>query len=261
MRPSSRSKATFSRGNRSAGSPSSASATSSSTTPHVDGQRPGQGRLLVVELDGAVPDPAGIDEHDAPARAHEVGQDALVVDEPRQPRLHAVEDLALGQALPLGASPRLGPHQRRGPGPHRLGGEHLAAPEELDVVEIGHRALVAGVELGEPVHLVAPQVDPHRQLGRRREHVDDPAPHGQLAAVLDLVLAPVAEGDEPAHELLLVETVTAATRPRGPPPLRPAPAAAAGPAPGPRSTAGRRGPGRAAATAAAAAAPWSTTRG
>ena len=59
-------------------------------------------------------------------------------------------------------------------------------------LEIGHRPLVAGVELGQPVHLVAPQVDPHRQLRRRRVDVDDPAPHGELAAVLDLVLTSVA---------------------------------------------------------------------
>ena len=97
-----------------------------------DGEGPRQGRLLVVELGGAVTDAAGIDEHDAPARAHEVGQDPLLVDEPRQPRLHPVEDLALGQALPLRAPPRLGADESGGPGAHGLGGKHLAAPEELD---------------------------------------------------------------------------------------------------------------------------------
>ena len=65
-------------------------------------------------------------------------------------------------------------------------------PKSSIGLEIGHRPLVAGVELGEPVHLVAPEVDPHRQVRRRRVDVDDPAPHGELAAVLDLVLTSVA---------------------------------------------------------------------
>ncbi len=174
-----------------------------------DGEGPRQGRLLVVELGGAVTDAAGIDEHDAPAGTHEVGQDALGVDEPREPRLHAVEDLALRQPLPLRASPRLGTDEGGGPGTHVLGGEHLATPEELDLTEVPHRTLVPGVELGETVDLVAPQVDPHRQLGGRRVHVDDPAPHGELAPVLDLVLAPVAESDEPGYELVQLETIAA----------------------------------------------------
>ncbi len=208
-----------------------------------DGEGAGQGGLLVVELGGAVTDAAGIDEHDPPTGPDQVGQDPLVVDEPRQPRLHPVEDLALGQSLPLRPSPRLGADQRGGPGPHRLGGKHLAASEELDLVEVRHRTLVAGVELGEPVHLVAPQVDAHRQLGRGGVHVDDPAPHRQLAPVLDLVLAPVAEGDEPGHQLLELEAVAPRHDDRGRRPPRPDPGAAAGRAPGATITAGRGGRG------------------
>ena len=173
-----------------------------------DGEGPRQGRLLVVELGGAITDAAGIDEHDASPRSHEVGQHALDVHEPWEPRLHPVEDLALREPLPLRTSPRLGSDELDGTGPHGLGRKHLAAPEELDLAEIQHRALIAGIELGQTVDLVAPEVDPHRQLGRRRVHVDDPAPHRQLAAVLDLVFAPVAELHEPAHQLLVVEAIT-----------------------------------------------------
>ncbi len=51
--------------------------------------------------------------------------------------------------------------------------------------------LVAHGEGRQPVDLVAPQVDADRRVGRGREDVDDAAAHGELPAVLDLVLAPV----------------------------------------------------------------------
>ena len=66
------------------------------------------------------------------------------------------------------------------------------------------RALVGDGELGEAVDLVAPQVDAHRPVGGDGEDVDDRAPHGDLAAVLDLVLAPVADADEGGDELVAV---------------------------------------------------------
>ena len=52
--------------------------------------------------------------------------------------------------------------------------------------------------VGEPVDLVAPQVDADRGVGGGREDVDDRAAAGELAAVLDQLLAAVAELDEPA---------------------------------------------------------------
>ena len=42
-----------------------------------------------------------------PVARQQVGDQRVAVDEPRQPALHAVEDGALGQALPLLAAPRL----------------------------------------------------------------------------------------------------------------------------------------------------------
>ena len=160
--------------------------------------------------------------------------------EPRQPRLHAVEGQALGQPLPLLAAPRLGGDQRLGPRPHLVGGQQLAAREDLDLgsTSIG-RALVGDRELGEPVDLVAPQVDAHRRVGGGREHVDDRAPHRDLAAVLDLVLAPVAGAHEPLDQLGRVELVARAARRSARRPRRGGRAAAPAPAPAPRRPAGR----------------------
>ena len=98
------------------------------------------------------------------------------------------------------------PTSARGPRPHRRAGQELPASVQVDMVEGSHRTLVAGIELGEAVDLVPPQVDAHGKIGGGGEDVDDAAAHRQLAPVLDLVLAPVPEPGQPGHELGLVDT-------------------------------------------------------
>jgi hypothetical protein len=164
------------------------------------GERRGEGGLLLGQLGGPVAHPPGLDQKHLGIGAHQVEQGVLAVGEPRQPRLHPVEGEALGQSLPLVPPPRLGRHQRRRPGPDLVGGQHLPAREDLDAVDPLRRALVGHRELGEAVDLVAPQVDAHGAVGGRGEHVDDRAPAGHLAAVLDDVLAAVPGGHEPLHE-------------------------------------------------------------
>ena len=117
----------------------------------------------------------------------------LAVDEPRQPALHAVEQRALGEALPLLAAPRLGGDERGGPVAHVVGRDQLAGREDQRLGEVVGRALVVDAEAGQAVDLVAPQVDADRRVGGRREDVDDGAAAGELAAVLDELLAAVAE--------------------------------------------------------------------
>ena len=79
-------------------------------------QRLGQRGLLVEQLDAAVADPARLDQHHLRAGRQQVGQHPRLAVEEGEPRLHAVELLALGQALPHGRPP--GParreHRRRG---------------------------------------------------------------------------------------------------------------------------------------------------
>ena len=87
------------------------------------GQGLGQGVLLVEQLDGPVPDAARLDQHDLGVGGQQVGEQLLVGRSHGSQRLHAVEDLALGQPLPLGPAPRLGrrPGRPPGPGPRRSG--------------------------------------------------------------------------------------------------------------------------------------------
>jgi hypothetical protein len=71
--------------------------------------------------------------------------------------------------------------------------------------EVDGAALVADRELGEPVDLVAPQVDADGGVGGAGEHVDDGAASGHLAAVLDQFLAAVAVADECGQQVVGVE--------------------------------------------------------
>ena len=88
-------------------------------------------------------------------------------------------------------------------------GHQLAAAVEDDRRQVVRRALVADGEGGQPVDLVAPQVDAHRHVGRGGEHVDDPPAHGELPAVLDLVLAPVALVHQPVQQRVEVDLIPA----------------------------------------------------
>jgi hypothetical protein len=179
---------------------------------HRQGRR--QVGLLGEQVGGPVAHAAGVAQQDLCVVAHHVEQGPLVLGEPRQPRLHAVEHETVGQALPLLAPPWLEADQPLGPLADLVGGQQLTAREQQHLVEPVGRPLVGHRELGEPVDLVAPQVDAHRAVGRRREHVDDRPAHGQLAPVLDHLLAPVASGHEVAHQVVAVDLQTRAHRDR-----------------------------------------------
>ena len=170
-------------------------------------QRLGEVVLLGEQVDGPVAHPPWLDEDDLGGGGQHVGEQLVGVDEPRQPALHAVEQGALGEPLPLLAAPRLGADELGGPGPHVVGRHQLAGGEDQRLGEVVDRALVVDAEVGQPVDLVAPQVDAHRVVAGRREDVDDrPAP-GELAAVLDELLAAVAELGQAVHELVGVDDV------------------------------------------------------
>ena len=117
---------------------------------------------------------------------------------------------ALGEALPLLAAPRLGGDEAARPLAHGLVGQQLAGREDLHLVEVGDRALVVDAERRQAVDLVAPQVDAHRHVAGGGEHVDDRAAPGDLAAVLDQLLAAVPERHQPAHQVVGIDDVAAA---------------------------------------------------
>ena len=89
-----------------------------------------------------------------------------------------------------------------------------AAGRDLDRVGVAEPALGERREPAERVDLDVEQVDARRAVLGRREDVEDPAADGELAAVLDLVDALVAGGDQVAGDLVEVEQVALADRER-----------------------------------------------
>ena len=80
--------------------------------PPGQGQRLRQRRLLVQQLDRAITDPPGFDEHHLCPRGEEVRQEVFCGVDVGQPGLHAVEGLALGQPFPLAGPPGLATDER-----------------------------------------------------------------------------------------------------------------------------------------------------
>jgi hypothetical protein len=171
------------------------------------GQHAGEVGLLGEQVGGPVAHATGLDQHHLGVGPEQVEEDVLVGREPRQPGLHPVEGQPLGQPLPLLAAPGLARHQRRRPLAYGVGGQQLPAREEDDLLDRVAAALVADAEGGQPVDLVAPEVDAHGSVRGARVDVDDRAPHRHLAPGLDLVLPAVAGLDQAADELVGVDLV------------------------------------------------------
>ncbi len=171
------------------------------------GERARQRCFLVEQFLGAVAHPLGFDEQHHRVVRQQIGQQVFAIGEPGQPRLHAVEHLTFGESFPLLAPPRLFRDQRGGALPHVVRREQLPGREDVRLRNFVSRALVGNREGGEPVDLVAPQVDAHRMVVGRRVDVDDGPPYGHLAPRFHLVFAPVAAGDEARHQLVAIDLV------------------------------------------------------
>ncbi len=169
------------------------------------GQRAGEALLFGQQVGGAIAHAPRVEQQAQRVRGQQVRQYMFFGGQPRQPALHAVECVAVRQLLPLLSCPRSGRDQRLGSLAHFFGGHHLTGAEDVDFVEVGDRALVGHGKRGQPVDFVAPQVDAHWRVHRRGEHVDDRAAHGDLAAVLDLVLAAVADADKALDQFVAVD--------------------------------------------------------
>ena len=93
--------------------------------------------------------------------------------------------------------------QRGGPGADGVGEQDLAAGRRPQAV-LGdlERALVRDREPADLLDGVAPELDAQRVVLGRREHVEDAAPDGELAAALDHVGAGVRRGGERLDGLL-----------------------------------------------------------
>ena len=92
-----------------------------------------------------------------------------------------------------------------------LGGE-LGGGRDLDLGGLAERALGERREPAQRLDLDVEEVDAHGAVLGRRVDVQQAAAGGELAAVVDLVDALVARGDEVAHAVVEVEQVADAQR-------------------------------------------------
>ena len=186
-------------------------------TVHVVGRdipRQGERRrkisLFRENLRGPVAEAARLNECHQPVGTDQIGDEVFALDQPRQPRLHAIEEGAVGEAIPLFAAPRLLCNQFGRPCLSCFGWPELAARIDARRLDRFGGALVGHGEFGEPLDLVPPQVDAHGRIGGARVDVDDRAAHRHLTAMFDLSLPAVAEHDELFDEFDRVDLIAGA---------------------------------------------------
>src|SRR5207248_11413461 len=103
------------------------------------------------DVGGAVTQALGLDKDDLGIVGKQIEQNVLAIDEPRQPRLHAVEGQPFGETLPLLAAPGLTGDETVGARPYLVAGQELAARKDQRALEGRGRALVVDRELTETV--------------------------------------------------------------------------------------------------------------
>src|SRR5579863_1952167 len=159
------------------------------------GERPCERGFLVDELNNAVAHTARLDQNDAIAAVEQIAQENLVVQE-RKERLDSVKDLTLRDAQKLLSGEGRRCRQLRGALLARLCYRELTGGEDLDCGYVVCTPLIDNVEFRQAVDLVAEAIDANAKVFSRWKDVDNPSPHCHLAAVLDLVFAPISRRDE-----------------------------------------------------------------
>jgi hypothetical protein len=169
------------------------------------GQALAQSHLFIQYLSRTVTQTPGLYQHDTGVLVQQISQEALRGAEPWQPRFHAVEQLTVRDPREVVPGERRRLRKGLCAFDDFLGHHQLSTAEELDLIEIGNRTLARHLEGGEALDLVTEEVYTDRMVRGRAEDVNDAAPHGELPAGLDLVLAPVPGMHEPGDEILRVD--------------------------------------------------------
>ena len=111
-------------------------------------------------------------------------------------------------------TPRLARGEQRRPLAHGGVGQQFSRRVDAHRVEGFRGSLIAYREPCHPVHVVAPEIDANGHVVSRCEHIHDRSTDGHLAAVLDLVLPPIAAVSQPPHQLDLINDIAACDRDR-----------------------------------------------
>ena len=126
-------------------------------------------------------------------------------------RLHPLDGDPLGELGAHLGELGVAPGQDRRALAHGWGQQQLTARRRPEPVPGDlERALVGDAEVADLLDVVAPELHPQGVLLGGREHVEDPAADGELAALLDQVGRGVADGHQGRGELLVGDLVARA---------------------------------------------------
>jgi hypothetical protein len=132
----------------------------------------------------------------------------IVIDQPWQPTLHAIEHLALRKSLPLLPPPRLRSDKDCSTLTHFLSGKEFATRENCHFGNRNGCSLVGNRKLGEAINFIAPKIDSHRNIGSTRIDIDNRTSDCNFTAVLNLYLSAISESDESFDQCDWISNVT-----------------------------------------------------
>ena len=155
------------------------------------GQRARQVVFFSQQIVGAIAHSFGVDEHEPRIGVQDVGEQQFFFDQPRQPTLHSIKYQTVSKTVPVLASPRVSADEGAGTVTYFLVQLQFSCRENYRLVEVVATALIVDIEMRQPVHFVAPQVDAHWGFGGARKDVDDRTAARHLATVLDELFAAV----------------------------------------------------------------------
>ena len=143
------------------------------------------------QISGTAGNPLRISNNDDRPRAKHGRQRNHLLRKQRSQRLHALNTQTSRDLLEHVASAR---HRIREPArtlTHTLIHQHLAARRAFDPLQrrvlAQQRTLISDREIRDLLDLITKEIDTHRMLLSRREHVNNPATHRELTAVSDHV--------------------------------------------------------------------------
>tara|TARA_B100000085_G_C18427451_1_gene465353 strand:- start:73 stop:639 length:567 start_codon:yes stop_codon:yes gene_type:complete len=151
---------------------------------------------------------AGLNKDNFAAIVDEVGEQQIVVGQPREPRLHSVKVRSLCEPFPMLSSPRFGGDEACCFLSDAFVWGHLSRRKDAYLVEVLGRPLIIDRELGESVDVVSPQINTDWCICGRWENVDDRSSTRKFPPVLNEFFTSVSRNRELFGESVGIDAAT-----------------------------------------------------
>jgi hypothetical protein len=148
---------------------------------------------------------AGLDKDDFAAFVDEVGEQQIVIGQPREPRLHSVKVRSLCEPFPVLSSPRLGGDEACCSLSDAFVWGHLSRGKDAYFVEVRDRSLIIDRELGESVDVISPKINTDWCICGRWKDVDDRSSASKFPSELNEFFASVSRDRELFGESICID--------------------------------------------------------